>query len=138
MNLTAERIAALDAAALEVEKRREMRCQVGIADVMKTVGMLPGDLPIPEGPRDSARWSSRSLFREWLEGDGAAYFEEVDGPEQPGDLLVFRLGHSAHHGGLMLSGGRMLHVCGEHGLCIAPCIPTAWRKRLDSTWRARA
>lgn len=137
MSLTAEQISAIDAAALAVESRREMRCQIGIADALKLAGLLPKELAIPEGPRDASRWSGRSLFREWLEGEGSAYFEEVDGSADPGDLVVFRLGHSAHHGGLMLSGGRLLHVFGEHGLRIAPCVPTAWAKRIDSTWRLR-
>lgn len=118
--------------------RREMRCQLAMADIYKCAGLLPSRLEIPEGPRDAGRWANRSQFREWLEGEGAKYFHEVPAPAQPGDLLCFRLGHVEHHVAILLSGGRLVHVFGTHGVQIAPCIPDAWAKRLGSIWRIKS
>ena len=72
------------------------------------------------------------LIGTWVEESG--YFETVTEP-LPGDLLGFRLGHTLHHVAIMLTGGRMVHVFGAHGVQIAPCIPTAWAKRLEKIWR---
>jgi len=135
--ITPAQLDALEAAAEAAKNRKELRCQFGMGDVYKEAGLLPCALAIPEGPRDAARWGNRSMFRDWLEGPGCAYFTEVLPPALPGDLLCFNLGHFEHHVAVMLRGGRLLHVFGVHGLQIAPCIPAPWAKRLSSIWRLR-
>jgi cell wall-associated NlpC family hydrolase len=131
--ITADKLLMLEEAAAAACGRKEMRCQVAMADLYKAAGLLPADLEIPNGPRDWARAQGRSLIKEWLAQ--SAHFVEVPAPALPGDLLVFRLGHSPHHVAIQLDGGRMAHVFGEHGVQIAPCIPAPWAKRIDSIWR---
>jgi cell wall-associated NlpC family hydrolase len=135
--MTPAQIDALEAAAAAAHGRKELRCQCGMADVYKAAALLPADLAIPEGPRDAARWGNTSIFREWLEGPGSAYFREVLPPPLPGDLLCFSLGRIEHHVAILLRDGRLVHVFGLHGLQIAPCIPAPWAKRLSSIWRLR-
>lgn len=133
--ITAEQLQRIETAAECMAGIKEQRCQVAMASIYILADLLPRDVSIPEGPRDASRWANRSLFREWLEGAGEAYFQEVPAPAQPGDLLCFRLGHVEHHVAILLSGGRLVHVFGNHGVQIAPCIPDAWAKRLGSIWR---
>lgn len=133
MPLLPEQLVALEGAALAAVGRPETRCQMAMADIYKAAGLLPQDLEIPEGNRDWARTQGRSLITPWVEGCG--FFVAVEEAPQAGDLLGFRLGHTLHHVALMLSGGRMVHVFGGHGVQIAVCIPTPWAKRLEKIWR---
>lgn len=135
--MTPAQLHVLDLAAIAACGRKEMRCQVAMADIYKMAGLLPPELEIPLGPRSAARWANRSQFRDWLEGPAAAYFERVESPAEPGDLLCFRLGHIEHHVAILLPGGRLVHVFGTHGVKIAPCIPTEWAQRIGSIWRPR-
>ncbi|MDI1336301.1 MAG: NlpC/P60 family protein [Lacunisphaera sp.] len=131
--ITPAQLLMLEEAATAAIGRKEMRCQFAMSDLYKAAALLPADLEIPNGPRDWSRSQGRSLIREWLEE--SPQFALVDAPAQPGDLLVFRLGHTPHHVAILLGEGRMVHVFGEHGVQIAPCIPTPWAKRIDSIWR---
>ena len=135
--ITASQLSALEISAESLEGVLELRCQFAMASIYKAAGLLPANLEIPAGPRDAARWANRSLFREWLEGPGAAYFTEISGWEVPvaGDLLCFKLGHFDHHVAIQLGAGRIVHAVPSHGICIAPCIPALWAKRLGSVWR---
>lgn len=133
--MTPEQYNALEAAAHAAEYRRELRCQVAMADIYKAAGLLPIALEIPAGDRAWARAHGRSLIEQWV--DTCPHFEAVAAIE-PGALLGFRLGHTLHHVAIALSGGRMVHVFGEHGVRIAPCIPTPWQERLARTWRLKA
>lgn len=134
--MTPQQLSALEAAAAAALGRPESRCQVAMSAVYQAAGLLPASIEVPDGPRDAARWANRSLFRDWLTGAGAAYFHEVQPAEaEAGDLLCFRLGHVEHHVAILLTGGRLVHVFGPHGVQIAPCIPTPWAKRLSSVWR---
>jgi cell wall-associated NlpC family hydrolase len=133
--ITPEQLAALESAALAARGRQEMRCQIAMADLYKTAGLLPVDLEIPNGSLDWARSEGRSLIAEWVDASG--YFLPVDGATAAGDLLGFRLGHTLHHVAIQLGGGRMVHVFGEHGVQIAPCIPTPWAKRIARIWRLK-
>lgn len=135
MSLTTQQLAALESAAAAAKGRREMRCQLAMADIYKAAGLLPADLAIPEGERDWARAHGRSLIEPWV--DACHHFEPIAAVE-PGALLGFRLGHTMHHVAIALQGGRMVHVFGEHGVQIAPCIPTPWAKRLARMWRLRS
>lgn len=135
--ITVAQLQRIEVAAEVYNTTPETRCQVAMANIYKIAGLLPFDLPIPEGPRDAGRWANRSQFRDWLDGEGAKYFQEVPAPAEPGDLLCFRLGHIEHHVAILLGGGRLVHVFGNHGVQIAPCIPDAWAKRLGSIWRLR-
>lgn len=129
-------LAFLESAAVAAIGRKEMRCQVAMADLYKVAGALPADLEIPAGDRDWSRSHGRSLIEEWLAT--SPYFERVEIADRaPGDLLCFRLGHAPHHVSLLLGRGRMVHVFGEHGVQIAPNIPAAWAKRINSVWRIR-
>jgi hypothetical protein len=128
-----EQLISLEGAALAAVGQPEMRCQVAMAGLYKAAGLLPESLEIPNGPRDWSRAQGSSLIVEWLEQ--SEHFSRVDGPAEAGDLVVFRLGHSPHHVAIQLAGGRLVHVFGQHGVQIAPCIPTAWAKRIDSIWR---
>lgn len=128
-------LAALESAAAAAVGRPEMRCQIAMADLYKAAGLLPADLQIPAGDRDWARAQGRSLIEPWV--DACAHFVSIDAPE-PGALLGFRLGHTMHHVAIALSSGRMVHVFGLHGVQIAPCIPTEWRRRLARQWRVVA
>lgn len=132
--MNADQLHRLETCALADRGRKEMRCQVAMADLYKAAFLLPQDVAIPNGNRNHSRFSGQSLIREWLEGSG--YFTELPATDaQPGDLLVFRLGHSPHHVAILLGGGKLVHVFGEHGVQVAPCIPAQWAKRLDSAWR---
>lgn len=129
-----EQIIAIEGAALEAVGRPEMRCQVAMADIFKRAGVLPQDFVVPDGPRNAAQWRGTSQIAEFMAA--CPSFEEV-GSMEPGDLLGFRLGHTLHHVGILLSGGRLVHVFGTHGVQIAPCIPTEWAKRIEKVWRPR-
>lgn len=135
--ITPAQLSAIETCAEAAQGQRELRCQFAMAGIYQAAGLLPAALEIPAGPRDAARWANRSLFREWLEGPGAAYFEEVRGWDEPaaGDLLCFRFGHFEHHVAIQLGGGRVVHAVPIHGIRIAPCIPAPWRKRIGSVWR---
>ena len=135
--ITQKQLLAIETAATAAIGRPEMRCQVAMADIYKTAGLLTPGLEIPNGPRDWARSQGSSLIKEWLQGAGSEFFDLVDAPAQPGDLLCFRLGHTPHHVSIQLGGGRMVHVLAHHGVQIAPCIPAAWEKRIDSIWRLK-
>lgn len=132
--LSAEQLDRIETAAAAYERTPEIRCQVAMANIYKIAGLLPMDLPIPTGDRDWARSQGCSLIEPWVEGCG--YFTRIDAIE-PGALLGFRLGHTLHHVAIALARGRMAHVFGEHGVRIAPCMPTEWAKRLERTWRIR-
>lgn len=131
-----EQLIAIEGAALEAVGRPEMRCQVAMADIYKRAGCLPQDLVIPSGDRDWARAQGVSLISPFV--DGCGFFEEVPQPAQAGDLLGFRLGRVLHHVAIQLSGGRMVHVYGGHGVRIAESIPTEWAKRIEKVWRLKA
>lgn len=133
--ITPEQLSALEDAALAAVGRKELRCQVAMADLYKAAGLLPALLEIPNGSRDWARSEGRSLIAEFV--DGCGLFEGVAGPAVAGDLLGFRLGHTLHHVAIQLGGGRMVHVFGEHGVQIAACIPTPWAKRIERIWRLK-
>lgn len=130
-----EQLVALETAALEAVGRPEMRCHVAMADIYKRAGLLPEALAIPDGNRDWARAEGRSLIDPWVSSCG--FFDEVDGPLEAGDLLGFRLGRIIHHVSIQLTGGRIVHVFGVHGICIAPTIPAEWAKRLTKVWRLK-
>ena len=132
--MNSAQLASLETAAQAAIGRKEMRCQVAMADLFKAAGLLPSELAIPTGDRDWARAQGRSLIEPWV--DGCPYFEACDAVE-PGALLGFRLGHTLHHVAIALGRGRMVHVFGEHGVQIAPCIPTQWGKRLARVWRIK-
>lgn len=134
MSLTPAQLSALESAAADAIGRKEMRCQVAMADIFKAAGLLPADLAIPSGDRDWARAQGRSLIEPWV--DACPFFESIAAPE-PGALLGFRLGHTLHHVAIALHAGRMVHVFGEHGVQIAPCIPLPWERRLARQWRVK-
>lgn len=129
--MSPEHYLALERAALAAKGRKEMRCQVAMADIYKDAGLLPRALAIPSGNRDWARAHGRSLITPWVESCG--FFAPVDVVE-PGALLGFRLGHSLHHVAIALSRGRMVHVFGEHGVQVAEVMPAQWEKRLEKIW----
>ncbi|MDP2227107.1 MAG: NlpC/P60 family protein [Moraxellaceae bacterium] len=131
--ISAAQLLMIEEAAAAAEGRREMRCQLAMADIYKAAGLLPPGLEIPNGDRNWAKSQGRSLIKDWLEQ--SPFFVLVPPPAQPGDLLCFRLGHTPHHVAIQLAGGRMVHVFSEHGVRIAPAIPTPWAKRIDSIWR---
>ncbi len=133
--ITPEKLLALEAAALEATGRPELRCQIAMADLYKQAGLLPLELEIPTGSRNWARSQGVSLITPFVESCG--FFQAVEEPAQPGDLLGFRLGHTLHHVAIQLGGGRMVHVFGEHGVQIAVCIPTPWAQRLAKIWRLK-
>lgn len=132
--ITETQLAALEAAALAAQGRPEIRCQIAMAEIYFAADLLPR-LEIPTGSRDWARSQGRSLIAPWVEACG--YFDPVPAPALPGDLLGFRLGHTLHHVAIQLSGGRLVHVFGGHGVMIAPCIPDAWARRLEKIWRLK-
>jgi len=132
--ITDTQLAALESAAKAWEHRPEMRCQIAMAEIYFAAGLLPR-MEIPTGPRDWARAQGRDMIAPWVESCG--YFEMVNAPALPGDLLGFRLGHTLHHVAILLSSGRMVHVYGVHGVLIAPCIPTPWAQRLAKIWRLK-
>lgn len=136
MSLLPEQIIAIEGAALEAVGSPETRCQKAMAAIYRRAGILPSDFEVPDGPRDASRWSAGSLIAEFMAG--CPYFEEVKQPIEPGDLIGFRLGHVLHHVAIALSGGRIVHVYGQHGVRIAPCIPSAWAERIEKVWRFRA
>ena len=131
--ITPEKLLMLETAAQEADGRKELRCQFAMADLYKAADLLPGTLEIPNGPRDWSRSQGQSLIVEWLEK--CPQFVKVPAPAEPGDLIVFRLGHTPHHVAIQLGDGRLVHVFGDHGVKTAPCIPTPWAKRIDSIWR---
>lgn len=133
--ISTAQLAALEAAAAAADGRPELRCHVAMIDIYHAAGLLP-PLEIAQGPRDWARASDASLIEPGVEECGL--FVRVDGAPQPADLLGFRLGRILHHVAISLSGGRMVHVFGGHGVKIAPCIPDAWAKRLERVWRPRS
>lgn len=134
--ITLQQLDEIEGAAQLLKGGPERRCHVAMANLYKFAGLLPQDLVIPEGNRDWANTEGRSLITPWVESCG--YFEEVsDGIPQPGDLLGFRLGKTLHHVAIYLSGGRMIHIFGNHGLQIAVCIPAEWEKRLEKIWRIK-
>ena len=129
--MTSAQLTLLESAALAAVGRRESHCQVAMADIYKAAGLMPSALEIPSGNRDWARAQGCSLIAPWVDGSGL--FEAIEVVE-PGALLGFRLGHTLHHVAIALSGGRMVHVAGEHGIQIAVCIPTPWAQRMDRIW----
>jgi cell wall-associated NlpC family hydrolase len=132
--VTSHKLALLEAAAVAAKGRQEPACQVAMADLYKAAQLLPADLEIPIGDRDWARAHGRSLIEPWV--DACPHFEAIEVIE-PGALLGFRLGHTLHHVSIALAGGRMVHVFGQHGVQVAPCIPSEWAKRLTRIWRIR-
>ena len=133
--ITPDQLNAIETAAAAAVGGPEMRCQVAMAEIYKEAGLLPSDIEIPNGNRDWARVQGCSLITPWVEGCG--HFEEVAAPAQPGDLLGFRLGRILHHVAIQISGGRLVHVFGSHGVQIAACIPAEWEKRLEKIWRLK-
>ena len=132
--ITAEQLERLEKAAEAWVDRPEHRCQFAMAGIYQDAGLLPA-LEIPDRPRDWARSSAEELIIPFV--DSCGYFDRVEGSPEPGDLVGFRLGHTTHHVSIMLSGGRMVHVFGHHGVKIAVCIPPEWAKRLTRIWRLK-
>ncbi len=134
--MTTAQIQSLEAAASAAIGRKEMRCQVAIADIYKAAGLLPADLEVPTGDRDWSRSQGKSLIVPWVDGSG--YFERITEIE-PGALICFHLGHVPHHVAIALSGGRLVHVMDVHGVQFAECIPAPWIRRLPQSviWRLK-
>jgi cell wall-associated NlpC family hydrolase len=134
--MTPAQISAIESAAQAAVGGPERRCQFMAAGIYKAAGLMSPDVEIPNGNRDHAQAEDSSLIVPWVESSGL--FDEVKGPPEPGDLLGFRLGRVVHHVAVSLSGGRMVHVFGQHGAQIAAGIPEQWAKRLEKVWRIRA
>jgi cell wall-associated NlpC family hydrolase len=133
--MNAAQLTLLELAAQAAIGRREAHCQVAMADIYKAAGLMPATVDIPSGSRDWARAQGRELIAPWVDGSGL--FEQITTIE-PGALLGFRLGHTLHHVAIALSGGRMVHVAGDHGIQIAACIPAPWAQRMERIWRFKA
>lgn len=92
----------------------------------------------PDGVATAARWANRSPILDWLRDDGFEYFEELQPTQdlRPGDLMLIKVGHVAHHLALLLPGNQAVHVTHQHGVQIVPILPV-WRRLLAHVFRPR-
>lgn len=115
---------------------RGVCCHRLVAAVYREAGWLPGNIAIPSGAAMHARGNDRPIMREWFTGPGAEWFDVVEGDPQAGDALLIRVGHTAHHMGLRLSGDRVLSVTTRQGVRIVRNA-SQWLRILDSAFRPR-
>jgi cell wall-associated NlpC family hydrolase len=133
--MTPEQYNVLEEKATAAVGHPDASCQIAMANIYKAAGLMAPEVAIPDGDRSWAQTQGRSLIAEWVDGSGL--FESIDEIE-PGALIGFKLGHTLHHVAIALSGGRMVHVFGVHGVQIAACIPHEWQKRVGRIWRIKA
>lgn len=80
----------------------------------------------------------------WSKGDDfyhdliAANCDEVhETRAEPGDLILFRMGHGWAHGGIYMGAGRMVHADAQRGVCFAGINEGRMRGRQRTFWRAK-
>lgn len=101
------------------------------------VGALDADFPRMEGSPDRTRHERVSVMAPWV--DARPEFRNVfDRAWQPGDLLGLRIYHCVDHLGVVLPGGRFLHVLSHRATMIDALIDPTWSQRVNRVWRIRA
>ena len=89
----------------------------------------------PENPvRVQYRYARKDGSWIWME----AVAVEVAAP-QPGDIAIFRFGRCFSHGGIVLSGGRIVHAMMQHGVCSVSDLHEAFlsKERPDGKTRLK-
>ncbi len=66
--------------------------------------------------------------------DGFSYWRRVDDP-QAGDAVCISLAGRPLHAGLVIEGGRFLHVLAGRDSCIERLDAIAWRRRIEGFYR---
>jgi cell wall-associated NlpC family hydrolase len=110
-------------------------CHRLIGSVLVDAGWLP-PMEFPTGAATAPRWAQTSVMAEWFAGPGAEWFDATDDAPQPGDVLLLRTGHAAHHLALVLTGDRVMHATITQGAHIRPMVP-AMRRLLVATYRPK-
>ncbi len=91
-----------------------------------------------EGLRDRRNYSrlpEPGALRRALETHG---FAQAGGPEEAGDILLFRFNRAPQHVALAAGAGRMIHAYAPLGRVVECAIGPGWRRRLVGIWRLSA
>lgn len=138
---TPEQIARLDSAAESwigtpfcpnsAVKGGGVCCHRLMGAIYEEAGWLP-ELPLPHGSPAHSKFGAKPIMLEWLTATGWPWFGHTLVDDlSAGDLLLVRYGHVSHHLALVLSGGRVVHVCAKLGVQIIQSLPVKWASRVE-------
>ena len=115
-------------------------CHLLLGAIYRESGLLPDLMDLPSAPTGWSRANTRSIIAEWLDGPGLRWFRPVGTPHsedglEPGDVMLFKIGHAPHHVAMRLGEGRLISTMETVGTRIAPNMTRAWIRRLVRSWR---
>jgi cell wall-associated NlpC family hydrolase len=86
--------------------------------IYKQCGLIP---PKYQPPEYAMQWHlnrSEELYLKELE----KFCNEVNGPPQPGDFVVFRFGRTFSHGTIVINWPLIIHSCIPHGVVLSDAL----------------
>jgi NlpC/P60 family putative phage cell wall peptidase len=99
-----------------------------VLGVGKALGVLAYDAAPVYGRRPSGNEMRRLLNQ---------YFDPWNGPEQPGDVLLFAFEGEPQHIGIANESGGVIHVYAQARRCVEHHMDPSWRARIRGVWRFR-
>jgi cell wall-associated NlpC family hydrolase len=115
---------------------RGVCCHLLMREIYQDAGWLHG-VQAPKGSAQMSRWANTSPMLDWFQGSGSQWFAPVPVNEvQPGDVLLVKCGHVAHHLALVLRDLRICHVTQSQGVRIVRGIGS-WQRLVAYVFRPR-
>nr|AUG44374.1 nlpC/P60 family protein [uncultured bacterium] len=107
-------------------------CTQFVVAAARVAGLLPAGYRTVKYNRDWALHTNVSV----LTAELSRYCDEIPlkGIE-PGDLITFNFSQTAHHLGIYIGNGEMIHAHIRRGVCIEPV--EHYRARLVAAWRLK-
>lgn len=104
------------------------------AEILQEAGLI-GDYSFPTYRCDSGSHRAESTVLRWLESQVGFLQVPVGAHPEPGDVLCFRVGRTAHHVGLALGRQRFIHALRGKGVLVSTLRDPTYAKRFVAAYR---
>lgn len=106
-------------------------CVYLLLGVAQAVGALPATYPRPVYSPQWHLHQAREVYLEALEAVGCRPVAWTE--RQPGDMVLFRFGHTASHAAILVTPTEIVHAHSRRGVLRQP-VPGSWWARLVAVY----
>lgn len=104
------------------------------AGIYMECGLLSEFTP-PKYRMDYSLHCSESMVIPYIESTGRFAALPALSELMAGDLLVFQIGNTTHHVGIMINDCQFVHVYAAHFVMVSETADSTWQRRLHSVYR---